>query len=297
MWERYERRRVERTRSLITAPWCCIRQLSPPGCRSACQRRSPLSSRSTGPSINGSGTYIERCRTDTRRGSRRKSSIAEQPFFLSFFLSFVRSFYGRSRLPDLRLSRLLRAFIGQQARRLPARPAPDISAAGRGIIRIYSIHHHWSARRIPRHALRTRCSARARSGMREGEKERAWDIAESWTVTQLRMLRTGYVALVTAVAARPLRCWTVAADDVTAPMMPHWTTAGGPSENMPQVAFNAQVRRSSTVVATAQRELRTKSFESLLRNIDWKFLEISLGCLERFIFREIKIFPIGIIDS
>lgn len=128
------RRREERTRSLITAPWCCIRQLSPPGCRSACQRRSPLSSRSTGPSINGSGTYIERCRTGREsRGGRARSRGS-----LSFFLFFL-SLYSCSCLPDLRLSRFLRAFIGQQARRLPARP--DISAAGRDC-RDYTIHHH-----------------------------------------------------------------------------------------------------------------------------------------------------------
>jgi len=44
-------------------------------------------------------------------------------------LSFFR--FTVVRLQDLRLSRLLRAFIGQQARRLPARPAPDISGGTR----------------------------------------------------------------------------------------------------------------------------------------------------------------------
>lgn len=29
-WKRCERRREERTQSMIIAPWCCIRQLSPP---------------------------------------------------------------------------------------------------------------------------------------------------------------------------------------------------------------------------------------------------------------------------
>lgn len=79
-------------------------------------------------------------------------------------LSFFLSFYGRSCLPDLRLSRLLRAFIGQQARRLPARP--DISAAGRDYSPpLISATHPET--RSPNEKLRTRTERYERRRERE----------------------------------------------------------------------------------------------------------------------------------
>lgn len=89
------------------------------------------------------------------------------------FLSFFRNPYGRSRLPDLRLSRLLRAFIGQQARRLPARPAPDISPAGRDYLGLLEftpplIGATHPETRSENEELRTRTG----DDMREGQKER-----------------------------------------------------------------------------------------------------------------------------
>lgn len=88
-----------------------------PGCRSTCQRRSPLSSRSTGPSINGCANVVQTMSISNGHAEIRdeqvgkgKSSISRSSLF-SLFL-----FYSRSRLPDLLLSRLFRAFIGQQAR-------------------------------------------------------------------------------------------------------------------------------------------------------------------------------------
>lgn len=63
-----------------------------PGCRSACQRRSPLSSRSTGPSING----CARCAASISNGTnaerqRRKSSITTVFVFYFVLPSFLLS--------------------------------------------------------------------------------------------------------------------------------------------------------------------------------------------------------------
>lgn len=99
-----------------------------------------------------------------------------------------------------------------------------------------------------------------RSGMRKREKERARDTAKSWTAiadAAHEIRRSGCCGCCPSFAMLDGGCgWRY-----TAPMVPHWTTAGGPWENMPHVAFNAQVRRSSTAGGR----------NSLARTLDKKF--------------------------
>jgi len=164
--------------------------------------------------VNGSGTYIERCRTDTRRGSRRKSSIAEQPFFLSF--------YGRSP-SGLTFVAALTCLHRPASAQTSCSTCPRYQRRDEiiGITRFTTTNR----RDASRDTLRTRSSARA---IWEKERKREQEIQQK-AGPQLWMLHTGYVALAAAVAVRPSRCWTDGCGwRYTAPMVPHWTIAGGP---------------------------------------------------------------------
>lgn len=103
-----------------------------PGCHPACQRRSPLSSRSTGPKYQWLCTSchsISNGRTGRRR--RRKSSIAAVTFFFALRAVLVfRTYFCRGFCAPSSASK--RATL----------PAPNVSAARRIIISGFDLYYH-----------------------------------------------------------------------------------------------------------------------------------------------------------
>lgn len=117
-----------------------------PGCRSTCQRRSPLSSRSTGPSISINGCAnvvqtLELYRTATHKygaskvGTRKSSISRSSLFFFFFFFTVVhvfRTYFCRGSYAPSSASKPARHFL---------LGLPSIYWRRDGIIGI-RFHHH-----------------------------------------------------------------------------------------------------------------------------------------------------------
>lgn len=207
-----------------------------PGCRSTCQRRSPLNSRSTGPSINGCtrrAANILNGRINARR-QRRKSSITAIFFFV---------------LPSFSLSEL--TFVAALTRLHRPASAQHFLL---GLILIYQWRDGISGFDLPpligatHPATRSpaRNSARARNGERvrmDGSPRNCGCCARD--AVGCCCLRT--------VATPNGGCGCV--DGAT---LNHLRSSW---ENVPHVTFNAQVRRSSTACDSNDSTQTSNDFE------------------------------------
>lgn len=243
-WKRCERRREERTRSMIIAPWCCIRQLSTPpvvaplvndGLRWVVDRLVQVST-----AVAHISNGVARTRGEEAGGrARSRGSLS---FFLTVVLAF-RTYVCRGSYAPSSASKRADFLLG----------LPLIYRRRDGIIRFTTTDR----RDASRDTLSERDAPHAHGAVWEKERKREQQYTagppRSCGCCARLIHRSGCCGRCLSFAMMNGGCGRCYA----APMVPHWTTAGVPWENMRHAVFNAQVRWSSTAGPGSDSSMKT----------------------------------------